>query len=70
MERLEENSLRRLFRYGVDGGETLKQDHARFFGQSKESRRALQDKIIERMEVGLDMSDIDPGKIRNGRNEK
>ena len=60
--------LRSLFRYGIAGGETLKQDHARFFGQSKESRRPLGDKIIERMEVVLDMSGIDPGKVRT-RNE-
>ena len=69
MEMWEENSLRSLFRYGIAGSKALKQDHARFFGQSKESQRLL-DKIIERMEVGLDMSDIDPGKIRNGANEK
>ena len=70
MERWEENSLRSPFRYGIAGGETLKQDHARFFGQSKESRRPLGDKISERKEVVLDMPDIDPGKVRNGRNEK
>ena len=59
-----------LFRYGIAGGETLKQDRARFFGQSKESRRALWDKVIERMEVGLAMSDIETRFETAGREMK